>query len=270
MRLLELTAGNEREFGERVRALEAAADYPLGNDRFRLDHGAEYFAFFRGLGRLRSYALEIDGRIACVASSVLRRIRRSDGRVSNAWYLCDLKVAPEYRGRKLPARLFSRVFLPNYLRCARGFAVSMNPGDRSRNRVVGILQRFPWVPLRPVGELVFYSWSRAEIADMAPLLDNELGEWRLRSLSGVKDLVLASTGLPWTLYHVEGERCLGHDNGAIAAHPVDGASHMLCVPRTGVLAQKLDAAGCRAAATATIIAHRMKGADWGTLASSEI
>ena len=270
MRLVKLTRGNEAEFGEKVRALESAAVYPLGNDRFRLDHGADYFAFFRRLGSVRAYALEIEGRVACVASGVLRRMRQVDGRTLHAWYLCDLKVAPEFRGRHLPARLFGRVLLPNYLRCPRGFAVTMNPGDGSPNRVVGILQRFPWAPLREVGQLAFYVWSERELADIAELLNVELGAWRLRSLSGIKDLILESTRQPWRLFHIEGPQCIDAVGGTIVSQPVGGAAHMLCVPRDGLLAKRLNAGGYQSSATATIVAHRMNSAVWESLASSEI
>ena len=270
MRLVKLTRSNEAEFGQKVRALESAAVYPLGNDSFRLDHGVNYFAFFRRLGELRAYLLEIDGRVACVASAVLRRVRQADGRTLNAWYMCDLKVAPEFRGHHLPARLLSRVLLPHYLRCPRGFAVTMNPGDGSPNRVVGIMQRFRWLTLQPVGQLLFYVWSESELANIAKILDVELGAWRLRSLSGMKDLILESTREPWHLYHIEGSQCSEAKGGKIVPHAVAGAAHMLCVPRGGLLAKRLDASGCRNSATATIVAHRMKSAVWESLASSEI
>jgi hypothetical protein len=191
--------------------------------------------------------------------------------MTNAWYLCDLKVAAEFRGRRLPARLFGRVFLTNYLRCPRGFAVTMNPGDGSPNRVVRILERFPWIPLRPVEELLFYVWSETELRDVAPLLDAEIGAWRLRSLSGIKDLILESTGQVWSLYHIEGEHCLrDREGGQMATGPVPGAAHMLCLPRNGTLAQRLMAEDCRITASASIVAHRMGGTDWRFLASSEI
>jgi hypothetical protein len=270
MRLLKLTRRNEVEFGEKVRALESAAVYPLGNDSFRLDHGADYFAFFRRLGELRAYALEIDGRIACVASGVLRRMRQADGRTPNVWYLCDLKVDPEFRGHHLPARLFGRVLPLHYLQCARAFAVTMDPGDGSSNRVVSILEQFPWLPLQPVAHLLFYVWSESELSDMAKLLAVELGAWRLRSLAGIKDLILESTRQPWPLYHIEGSQCFNAKGGKTVAHAVTGAAHMLCVPRGGRLAMRLDANGCRSAATATVVAHRMKDVLWESLASSEI
>lgn len=271
MRVVTVTPENEREFGEKIRALEAHAVYPLGADRFRLDHGPDYFAFFRRLGALRTYVAVIDGRVACVASGVLRRVRQADGRITRAWYLCDLKVDPEFRGRHLPARLFGRAFLFNYLRCPRAFAVTMNRGGGHPNEVVRILERFPWVPLRLVGELVFYVWSESELLDVVPLLDADIGTWRLRSLSGIKDLILESTGQSWCLYHIEGRYCLHEiEGGQIVTRPVPGSAHMLCLPRGGALDLRLNAEGCRATATASIVAHRMNVADWSFLASSEI
>jgi len=271
MRVVRVTPENEREFGEKIRALEASANYPLGDDRFRLDHGPDYFAFFRRLGHLRTYAAVVDGRVACVASGVIRSVRQADGSVVRAWYLCDLKVDPGFHGRHLPARLFGRVFLFNYLRCPRAFAVTMNRGGGHPNGVVRILQRLPWIPLRLVGELVFYVWSEDELLKMALWLNKEIGVCRFRSLSGIKDLILESSGQSWPLYHVEGRHCLlGIEGGKLALRPVPGAAHMLCLPRGSKLDQRLKAEGCRNTATASIVAHRMNAADWSFLASSEI
>jgi hypothetical protein len=270
MRVVRITAQNEREFSEQIRSLEAHAVYPLGTDFFRLDHGPDYFAFFRRLGELRTYAAVVDGRVACAASAVLRPVRQIGGQISRAWYLCDLKVDLDFRGLHLPARLFRRAFLPAYLRCTRGFAVTMNPGDGSPNRVVRILERLPWIPLRPVGELVFYVWSEGEVLDVAPLLDAEIGAWRLRSLAGVKNLILGSTGKPWNLHHIEGRYCLYDTEDGEPTRAIPGGAHMLCLPRGGVLDRQLEAAGFRNAATASIVAHRMTATDWSFAASSEI
>jgi hypothetical protein len=53
MRIVTIERGERAPYAERVVQLEAGASYPLGDDRFTLDHGEDYFAFFDRLGHAR-------------------------------------------------------------------------------------------------------------------------------------------------------------------------------------------------------------------------
>ena len=44
-------------FQSRIAGLEKGTSYPLGKDRFEIDHGEDYFAFFTRLGQLHSTTL---------------------------------------------------------------------------------------------------------------------------------------------------------------------------------------------------------------------
>ena len=250
-----------------VVALEQRASYPLGQDSFRIDHGEDYFAFFRRLGRLRYFVLLADGRVAAVAAAVLRRVPMDRGeRAGEAWYLCDLKVHPDFRGRHLPLRLLTRTFLPCVLRCRRAYAVSMNPGDGRPNPVVRLLGRFRLAPLRPAGRLLLYSLEAGAVRRLRPQLETALGPVSFLSLRGRKDLILGSTGAPLPLLHLQ--------HGPLAeagqAEPEDGSTHMLCRPEGDGLIQVLAAAGIEPSADASLVSLGMTASDWRFILTSDI
>ena len=85
-----------KRFGARLQELESAAEYPYGADFFRLNHGANYFAFFERMGEpLFHIALDENRVIAC-AAGILRTLVIGNETIK-AWYLCDLKIHPEFR-----------------------------------------------------------------------------------------------------------------------------------------------------------------------------
>src|SRR5205807_1835447 len=83
-----------------LRLLEAAASYPTANDRFRIDHGERYDAFFAHLGEPRFLVALEDERVV----GTLALVRRAP----DTLYAADLKVAPEHRGTGLARRLVAR------------------------------------------------------------------------------------------------------------------------------------------------------------------
>lgn len=101
LRVMEVSARDRDWIGEAIGALERGITYPLGEDRFAIDHGSDYFAFFDRLGETTTFvALDGDAVVGC-ATGVLRDIDRA-GRRSQAWYCCDLKVTRSHRGRRIP------------------------------------------------------------------------------------------------------------------------------------------------------------------------
>jgi hypothetical protein len=262
MGLVRVVESNRASLEPGIVALEAGAEYPLGADFFKIDHGADYLAFFRRLGDVHYYAwLEGEG-VAAVAAGILRATP-----AGRAWYLCDLKVRRESRGSRIPLKMLRGAFLWNYLRCARGYAISMNPSDGSPNRIARLLKHFRWAPARIAGELSLWSLSAAEMRIALPALARARGEVSFLSLGGVKDIVLRSTGAPMRLLHAQ--------FGPLAEHtgprePVEGAVHMFCAPRGDALGSELAALGFVPSATATIIAHRMERSDWRWVLTSEI
>ena len=253
-----------------VGALEHGVTYPLGSDRFTIDHGADYFAFFRRLGEL-SYFVALDGaRVVAVCAAVLRHLPRAPGAKPEAtWYLGDLKVHPEYRTQRIPWRMFLHGFPAKYARCQRGYAISMNPGDGSPNPVVRLSTHFHLAPAKVATTLGIYSLTAKAMCSVAPALERARGPLGYLSLAGIKDIVLDSLRAPMPLLHVQfGPARQQH--GAVVSTPQADHVHMFCVPAGDPLERELTARGVAASATASVIQHRMPAWDWRFVLTSDI
>ena len=93
--------------------------YPLNNDHFTIDFGKNYFDFFKTIGTDGFHCVYIDNNK--ISGSLCCRYTR------NSWYICDLKVLPEYRGKQITYKLFLRNFIPSYFKSNRAYAISMYP-----------------------------------------------------------------------------------------------------------------------------------------------
>jgi hypothetical protein len=267
MKFLRVGAKDRARLHASLEALEAIATYPLGQDSFKISHGADYFAFFDRLGELHYHAAVDGERVAAVGAGVVRKVPFGEGGpLRPAWYLCDLKTHPDFRGRHLPLKLLSSAFLFNYLRCPRGYAITMNPGDGSPNRIVRLMKHFRWAPARVATTLQLFSLDSARMAASQPILVRHRGPVSYLSLSGKKDIVLESTRQPMKLLHAQFGPCAEAGQPA----PADGAVHMFCVPEGDALLAELRTTGLEPSASATVIEHRMKGCDWRFVLTSDI
>jgi hypothetical protein len=263
VRVVRITAKNQARYRDAIAALEAEAVYPLGADSFRIDHGADYFAFFRRLGELHYYVAVEDEEVLAVGAGVLRT------EPERTWYLCDVKVRSRSRGRHLPLRMLSRVFLPNYLKCRRGYAVSMNSSDGSPNRIVRLMSRFRWAPTSVGTRLALFSLDEPGMRLAAPLVQRHRGAMTYLSLAGKKDIILSSTGRAMPLLHVQFGPAAAAASTCVLS-PQAGAVHMFCTPEGDPLHQVLTLAGFQPSASATVIHHRMDRVDWGFILTSDI
>jgi hypothetical protein len=261
MKIVTVERGDRAAYAAGIAALEAGASYPLGGDRFTLDHGADYFAFFDRLGEARHVLAVEGGEVIAVGCAVVRTLPRG----IEAWYLCDLKVRPDARGRRIPLRILASAFPSGVLRCRRGYAISMDPPDRE-NPVVRLLGRFARVPIRRVAGLVLFSLDASAMREVAPLLKRARGPIGYRSLAGIKDVVLASTGRPMPLLHVQH----GPLGDPATREPEDGAVHMFCVPDGDPLLPALRSAGLEPSAKASVLAHGLDGCRYDFVLTSDI
>jgi GNAT superfamily N-acetyltransferase len=267
IRVHEVRHQERGEFAERIALLERGVSYPLGEDSFRLDHGADYFAFFDRLGEL-SYLVALDGeRVVAVAAAVLRRVPDESGTgEKRVWYLCDLKVHSDYRRRRIPWRIFSHALLRQYPRCGRVYGISMNAPDSHENPVASLASRLKLVPVSVATTLNIYSLSASDMERTVPVLESARGPLSFLSLRGKKDLIMRSSNLPMPLLHVQFGHCAEHD----ISNPVEGHVHMFCAPKVDRLVSLLEELGLTPAASATVIQHRMGDWDWRFVLTSDI
>lgn len=272
MKTLLLRGAAREAYAERIAALEALATYPIGEDFFQLDHGPDYFAFFDRLGEVDYLAVLEGQQVVGVCAAVLRRVPdRLGGKLRRAFYACDLKVHPEFRGRRIPHRIGNYALLRNYLRCPRGYAITMNAsGGPEANRVLTLAQRW-WNPTRAAALLEIYSLDAEEMNRIRPAVEAERGPLGFLSLRGVKDVVLQSSGQPMPLLHVQwGASPPPAEAGRLSQEPLADHVHMFCAPAGSGLARRVAEAGIEPFATATVLSHRMSGCDWSFVLTSEI
>lgn len=263
IKIKALTRKNWASYSAALQELESFAEYPYGSDHFKISHGDSYFSFFERLGEpLFHVALDGTKVVAC-ASGVLRSIPTENG-VVESWYLCDLKVHPKYRDRRIPSLLFRKRIFLNYLRCGRAYAVSMNPNERF-NRVVEITKRFPYFPITQVGELNIFSLDFDQVNHISTSLNQIIGPISFLSLAGKKDLLMKSTHQTMPLLHIQ--------HGPLAESqisvPQENFVHMICSSKNSVLDQALRSK-FSVSATASVLAHRMMGMNWDFILTSDI
>lgn len=111
MKILHLSSPPSSELGVALAEFEQSFLYPLGsNQKFRISHGQEYLPFFRAMGEVALLVAEHEGWVLGTVVLVRRIVRiRSESvtREEPAYYLCDLKLRPEWRRTPLLSRLIS-------------------------------------------------------------------------------------------------------------------------------------------------------------------
>lgn len=251
------------EFGPKLQAFENVAEYPYGEDFFKLDHGENYFAFFERMGEPLFHVALDRKKIAGCAAGVLRSLK-IDGKETKAWYLCDLKVDRDYALHKIPGKLFKKNLFSNYLKCSRGYAISMNPA-KGKNRVVKLIERFSFAPIRYAGNLNFYSFNQDEAQKIQPELESQVGQISYLSLKGKKDLIMKSTGLPLPLFHLQ------YDAVKMSGmkEAIETGIYMICSFEETKL-DKFLKKKFPVSATASILSHRLNPKDWNFVLTSDI
>jgi GNAT superfamily N-acetyltransferase len=270
VKLVRIGREDRPRFQERLTRFDAHWTYPYGEDRFRLDHGDDYYAFFDRLGEVNAFAF-LDGEdIIGMGVAVLREVPfRSGGPKRSAWYLCDAKVHPDHRGQNLSLRAVGQQFLRHYLRCGSAYGISMNPGDGSENGVVRHAMRNRMYKLARFdigGILALYSLDADAMRRLEPLVIRHRGPSSYLSLEGKKDLVMESTRARLPLLHVQFGPCA--EPGV--PEPLEGHTHMFAALVDDPLSHALEAEGVAPSATATIVAHRMRKCDWQFVLTSDI
>lgn len=260
MKYLRITPENLFQFKRSLKELEENFLYPLGDDSFSIDHGENYLRFFDRMGRTHFYCAHLDGKVIAVGAGVIHHRYK-------VWYLCDMKVHPDHRGKKLTKKMFQRFFLPCYLKAQKGFALTMENNSGPQNPIMKIMERLPWTPLKTGTRLLFYYEDSASMHKVLEVLKDSRKGIHFSSLKGIKDLVLKSTGRPIPLLHMEWE-----DSGDAQKFetPQEGHLHMWCLMETHPHVEKLKELGIAPKATGLIFHHRMNGTNWNDLRTSEL
>ncbi|MCB9598110.1 MAG: hypothetical protein H6719_35680 [Sandaracinaceae bacterium] len=267
MKLVRIDKADRPRYQARLAHFDEHWTYPYGEDRFRLDHGADYYAFFDRLGEVSAHAFVEGDEILGMGIAILRDVPFIAGeRPRKAWYLCGAKVHPDHRGQGLSFRAATSRFLSHYVRCGRAYGITMNPGDGRENGVVRHARRYRLASLHVAGVLGLFSLDEDAMRRLEDIVVQHRGPVSYLSLEGKKDLIMQSTQARLPLLHVQFGACATRGEAA----PRPGHTHMFCALLEDPLVRAMAAEGVEPSATATIVAHRMTKCDWKFVLTSDI
>lgn len=264
MKIFEIKKNQRHLYQEQISRLEKMANYPLGNDSFYIDHGKDYFAFFDRLGETHYFACTINNEIVAVAAGIVRQLSKK------GFYLCDLKVHPKYRRKKIPLKILSHAALRYYLKCPRGYAIAMDKENQKENRTAKLLEHFRWLKISPIEKLHLYSFNYEEMLMHRKLIEEHKGKISFLSLQGVKDLILDSTKLPMKLLHIQYGDKRENTDEQLTIEPQRDYVHMIALVSNDSLKKEFDKLKIHSTSTATIIEHNLKNTDWSFIRTSDI
>lgn len=190
---VDLSSAERAIYSKELIAFESEFSYPLGEKRFHIVHGAgdnwDYFSFFEQMGEVSYFVAKDNEKVVGAGCAVLR-----DSPEGKYWYLCDFKIAKEYRGKGILDKMFKAFFIPCAIKSRKMLTVNMGDGDVTKNGLVNKLKRIFWLFNLKVKPLTFYTWNKEDIPqDLNVCYTN----------NGKKDLVLEGMDMP--LNHVISE-----------------------------------------------------------------
>lgn len=249
---------NLSEWNNKIKVFESkmSVAYPLGeNEMFTINHGNNYFRFFERIGEMyMKVVTDSTNKIIATGCGVLRTLPNK----TKAWYICDLKVAKEHRGNRIPRNMMIHSMF-NLFRSRRVYGISMDTkGEENRIAKLG-----KTMFLKPVETLLIYSLTTEQMTKVMPILKFHRKRVSFSSLDGIKNLKLSS-GKNMELLHAQ-----WNITGKYM-HPVNGYTHMFCCVSKDKMVKGLKDLGIVTDISATIVQHGMDDVDWSFVLTSEI
>lgn len=173
--------------------------YPLNEkEQFKISHGDDYFKFFERMGKLYIFIIlnntqNIIGTLFCI----LRTIE-----CEKIWYICDLKIHPQYRRRWIPYNMLLNSFkLMNISN--KFYAISMNENTKYNNIVKFSQKMGKILKFNIKNEIIkIYKLDYITMMKAKNILEKYKGKIYFIKLNGIKDIILKSTQNAMNLYHV--------------------------------------------------------------------
>jgi hypothetical protein len=288
---------SSQEIVKKLQRFETSFAYPFSSDEeFTIVHGnnGDYFSFFKSLGKPYYYVAlakenkkvikiivnkevtieQRAGEIAGASCAVLRTLKDKKGKSITAWYLCDLKVNPNYQGEHLPVTMVKKIALPRFIQCARGFAICMNPANGDP-KAASIFKKHGPIQGLQVQTLNLYSLSAEKAKENHAYLKSCLvkhgyikmyEKLGLVTTSGNKDYVIRSISTgntrPWNLLHLK--------PSLTDAQFQEGETYMICAVEGTLLDNDFKKKLGVPSSTAQIISYGMEDVDFNFLTSDQI
>jgi hypothetical protein len=270
--IVELNEVNRKELNIKLKTFEKKLShpYPLDNDYFNISHGENYYAFFDRLGDLHMNILEDKGEIVGTACGMLRNIVYNDKQKCKVWYLGDLKISPEYRGKFLPFKMLTaandKLKLSNKI-----YGITMN--GKTENKIVRLAKKIPTMKFEIGPTLMIYSmdYKTFNAKNVQNVIKKYRGDFGYTSLCEIKDLILQSTNLPMKILHLNWNDNDKNNNVDINnINDINNYTIMFCCPNNDSMYDELIKNNVTTDITAMIIHHNMYDCNWNFILTSDI
>lgn len=204
-------------YDKQLQNIEQSMRYPLSEagDHFTIVHGTPYHGFFSAMGKKALFILAMHGESVIGSIAAVWKPVTVNNQFYTALYLADLKLAEQYRGKKIIQRMIWFA-LKNWLTNAncRGWDfVFFAAMKRNNDDVTRSFSAFhPGRLVKVASTLDIYFCSCKELLSLdnrSPLLPSlhrvaclSQTDSNIKNNSGTKDFNLQSTGKPWQLIHL--------------------------------------------------------------------
>ncbi len=199
MKVFQISDKNKEIYSKLLKAFEANFTYPLGDKSFIIRHGDsrdQYFDFFEALGKPSSLIVTQSNQLIGTVCAVLRGVTNINEQ--RFWYLCDFKLAPSARGKKVLLFMLLKYFVKHYIKCPNLLAINMSPIEG--NRLINKLQRHFFFLKLKVAPLYFYQWSLSSYRKLLSKQPSLFSDFVLLSNERTKELVI--DGRSQAIYHL--------------------------------------------------------------------
>ncbi len=159
--IIPIDEGAEPALFERLSRFERGFTYPLGNRRFRIEHGTHYGRFWRAMGPSLTLLAVWDGEVVGAVSAAERELRDPRGHGIRALYVGDLKLAPRARSGWALRALLSELMAWAHPRCDAAFSVIMDGTAPAPDRYTGRAGIPAFEPVGSVGIVKLEATTRA-------------------------------------------------------------------------------------------------------------
>ncbi|AYV85818.1 MAG: hypothetical protein Satyrvirus46_2 [Satyrvirus sp.] len=240
--------------------------YPFGSDFFTINHGKNYFLFFKRLGSVRYFIVQhIDEKVIVGTACAILRSYKVDDKKFNFWYLCDMKIDTEHRKQNLTRALFKNMFYKFSNISSSGYMISMDPGSQ---QLVHIFKNI--LPQQQsLTKLLIYSLTVDKMKTIEKYFVTIFKNISYLSLAGKKDLILKSTNMPLEIYHMQHGNDFIPNAKNLNEVPLT-ASIMFCIPSNSQIESVLREANITTDISATVISWSMDFFDWHSILTSDI
>lgn len=248
--ILELNKYSTKNYQKQIKNFENEMTewLPLNNDFYKIKHSDNYMKFFETIGDAYYYTICLAGnKVIGTCCLVLKNVNHE-----NVFFISDLKVHPDYRGKKYSIKMLSN--FQNKLKITRKmYSVFINTRDLKKI-VGGIIKRFPTIPFKSGGTLYIFSVDFKKMMQILPVLKKYRGN-RIGFRKSEKQVCLKSNDKQLDIFHL--------DYNTNEQNFIQGAKYIFCCHESETFfIKELKIYNVSTNTFASIIHHDMDNFDW--------